>query len=1004
MTPIRPRRPGSDPVAELLGASRAAGPRSLLGLGSGPIDADVLEAALRTRKRAVRGRADRFPTPAVEEACRILDAAAAALREVGDSNAKLPPVRSEAPVAPAPMPDGPIATRPKEDEASGTSSGNRPRTPVKPTARVSEANLTPFDRLVLSVLVAGGGWNSRTRTIVAGLAAQVGLDADKLARVVEGLAGFMRDHGSAGTIGETALVASPRPAPPGRVEAAMVRVSDGITREFRGESSGSRIRLAFIFGGLAAFFGAILIIALTAPSPEVRDIEQRRLAAEEAIAEREAADAAAALDPEHRVTPSVRAGVVRPARFARPPMFRGERRPDAAVFQLERVPVMLEEASQLARQLELDPSTLSARRASAWDDVIATGAGTWPLMTPDDRRRYVTAILEVLEQAVDATVADRLSLAFAVDPEAGIADPIEVWYRAFHAGLLGLAASNPSLPETVRDPARARLETILAGSTGRNVRGGPFAALAGRALDRMTVPLAGMIGVVDDVVVRDAWERWFDAIDAIRNDARRQAGILLAVETVLRRSTGLANQGMSSDLLGRLLLEIDWTAAGPDPEGVRDAYGTWMLDASIPAGNLWVLGSLLEGAGRAGWFRPEFVPDPERGMPDRRRVQGLADDVWPDATGASPRGNLLLIEPGLLASYDLAFVEVESMIERATSPTERLLALLAAERLAMAGALMAAERPEEARALLERSGSDEPGVDLDPIPRPRRMGTDGEWADAWRRAGSDQQARRDLIAALRRNVVAGDLGPRDAAVFVEAVWRGPLAIREAAQAAAVELFNRGPVVAVVLLDTSDRASRNEATLGFIEAYTGASLPGRGMAEAESRIRSALATHAIALLDPEREPLDRLTDLVLRSIAERGRIRRGDADAPVTGPTAAATADAAREVASGLFLAASPTVQIEEIDRRRVARRGLVRNGIQGLVAEHVAELEFLGFVVEAEVPSKRAEVAALLASAALARSLAPSVLEQAALEAVAIAGMDRLRFIARDIDPLGEPG
>ena len=1003
MTPIHPRRPGSDPVADLLGASRAAGPRSLLGLGSGSIDADVLEAALRTRKRAVRGRADRYPAKAVEEACRILDFAAAALREVGEPEAKLPPVRSEAPVAPASRPDGPIATRPKGTEGNGASNARR-RMPVKPTARISEANLTSFDRLVLSVLVAGGGWNARTRTIIAGLAAQVGLDADKLGRVVEGLAGFMRDHGSADTIGETAMVATPRPAAPGRVEAAMVRVSDGITREFRGESAGSRIRLAFIFGGLAAFFGAVLVIVLTAPSPGIRDIEQRRLAAEQAIAEREAADAAAELDPEHRVIPSVREGVVRPARFARPPMFRGERRPDAAVFQLERVPVMLEEASQLARQLELDPSTLSARRASAWDDVIATAAGTWPLMRPDDRRVYLTAILEVLEQAVDATVADRLSSSFAVDPDAGIDDSIDVWPRGFHAGLLGLAASNPSLPETIRDPARARLDVILAGSTGRNVRGGPFAALAGRALDRTTVPLAGMIGTVDDEVVRDAWERWFDAVDAIRNDARRQAGILLAVETVLRRSTGLAEQGMSSDLLGRLLLELDWTAAGPDPEGVRDAYGRWMLDPSIPAGNLWVLGSLLEGAGRAGWFRPEFVPDPERGMPDRRRVRMLADDVWPDATGSSPRGNLLLIEPGLLASYDLAFVEVESMIERATSPIERLLALAAAERLAMAGALLAAERPEEARALLGRMGSDEPGVDLDPIPRPRRMGNDGEWADAWRRAGSDQQAKRDLIAALRRNVVAGDLGPEDAAVFVEAVWRGPLAIREAAQAAAIELFNRGPVVAVELLDTSDRASRNEATLAFIEAYTGVSLPGRGMAEAESRIRSALATHAIALLDPDREPIDRLTDVVLKSIAERAGIRSGDADAPVNGPPAALTADAARTIATGLFLAASPTVRIEEIDRRRVARRGLVRNEIQGLVAEHVAELEFLGFVVEAEVPSKRAEVAALLASAARARSLTPSVLEQAALEAVAIAGMDRLRFIARDTDPLGESG
>ncbi|MAH67238.1 MAG: hypothetical protein CMJ27_12835 [Phycisphaerae bacterium] len=1004
MTPIQPRRPGSDPVAELLGASRAAGPRSLLGLGSGSIDADVLEAALRTRKRAVRGQADRFPAKAVDEACRALDFAAAALREVGESDATLPPVRSQAFVATAPKPDGPIATRPKGVEAGGTSSGNRPRTPVKPTARISENQLTPFDRLVLSVLVAGGGWNSRTRTIVAGLAAQVGLDAEKLGRVVEGLAGFMRDHGSAGTIGETALVATPRPPAPGRVEAAMVRVSDGITREFRGESAGSRIRLAFIFGGLAAFFGAILVIALTAPSPGVRDIEQRRLAAEEAIAEREAADAAAAIDPEHRVTPSVREGVVRPARFDRPPMFRGEGRPDAAVFQLERVPVMLEEASQLARQLELDPTTLSARRASAWDDVVATVAGTWPLMTPDDRGRYLTAILKVLEQAGDATVADRLSRSFAVDPEAGIDDPIEVWSRAFHAGLLGSAASNPSLPETVRDPARARLDAILAGSTGRNVRGGPFAALAGRALDRMTVPLVAMINAVDDAVVRDAWERWFDAMEAIRNDARRQAGLLLAVETALLRSTGLADQGMSSDLLGRLLLEIDWTAAGPDPEGVRDAYGKWMLDPSIPVGNLWVLASLLEGAGRAGWFRPEFVPDPERGMPDRRRVQMLADDVWPDATGSSPRGNLLLIEPGLLASYDLAFVEVESMIERATSPVERLLALLAAERLATTGALLAAERPAEARALLQRMGSETSDVDLDSIPRPRAMEPDGEWADAWRKAGSDQQARRDLIAALRRNVVAGDLGPRDAAVFVEAVWRGPLAIREAAQAAAIERFNRGPVVAVELLDTSDRASRNEATLGFIEAYTGVSLPGRGMAEAESRIRSALATHAIALLDPDRELIDRLTDVVLQSIAERGRIRSGDADAPANGLPAAVTADAARAVANGLFLAASPTVRIEEIDRRRTARRGLVRNGIQGLVAEHVAELEFLGFVVEAEVPSKRAEVSGLLTSAALARSDAPSVLEQAALEAVAIAAMDRLRFIARDLDPLGDSG
>ena len=1003
MTRKDPRGSGRDPVATLLGASRAAGPRSLLGLGEGPVDADVLEAALRTRKRSVRGKADRFPAKVVEEACRALESAAAALREVGDAGSKLPPIRSSSETAdPAPRPDGPIATRPRSDGAKDDRQVRRPRIPVKPVARISEASLTPFDRLVLSVLVAGGGWNSRTRTIVAGLAAQVGLDADKLGRIVEGLARFMHDHGSAGTIGETAMVVTPKIASPGRVESAMVRMSDGITREFRGESAGSRIRLAFIFGGLAALFGAILVIALTAPSPGVRDIEARRLAAEEAIAQRERAEAA--IDPEHRVTPSVREGVVRPARFARPPMLRGERRPDASVFQLERVPTMLEEASQLARQLELDPSSISARRASAWDDVIATAADTWPLMTPDDRLRYVTAILEVLEQAGDETVAARLLQSLPVDPEAAIDDPTEVWSRSFRAGVLGLAASNPRLPETIRDPARATIESVLDGSTGRNVRGGPFAALAGRALDRMTVPLLGMIGVMDEAVVRDSWERWFDAMTVVRGDARRQTGMLGAVDTVLRRGTGLAEQGLASDLLGRLLLEIDWTAAGPDPGGVRDQYGRWMLDPSIPGGNLWVLGSILENAGRAGWFRPEFIPDPERGMPERRRVRTLADDVWPDATGSSPKGNLLLVESELLAAYDLACDEVESMIERAEGPVERLLALLAAERLAGVGALIARERPEEARVQLQRMDSDVPGVDLDPMPRPRRMENDGVWADAWRAAGSDQQARRNLIAALRRNVVAGDLGPRDAAVFVDAVWRGPGAVREAAQAVAVELFNRGPMVAVELLDTSDRASRNEATLGFIEAFTGSALPGRDADEIETRIRAALADHAIALLDPDRAPLDRLADVVLGSIVERGRIRGEDDPRPAARSPATATADATRAVAAGLFLAASPSVPLEVIDRRRIARRGLVRNDIQGLVAEHVAELEFLGFVIEAEVPSQREAVAALLASAALARSLTPSVLEQAAFEAVAIARMDRIRFVPRDSDPLGDSG
>jgi hypothetical protein len=1027
MIPRDPRKLGSghsDPVHELLGVSRVSGPRAILGLGQGDIDSDILYASLRTRLKAIRGQADQFEVATIQEACRVVEAAASALRSsASPSRSPLPPVRPKIASDQIPMtaaiPVGPIASRLKpkgaDSAALETSRENRRAAPVKPTPRVTEAHLTPFDRLVLSVLVAGGGWNSRTRGIIAGMAAQVGVDAATLRRVVEGLAGFMRDRGSEGTIGETAMVPPPILRNPSRIESAVLRVSEGIGRDFRGDSAASRLRLTILFASLAIFFGSILVIALTAPSPGVRNIETRRLAAEEAIANREAESilgaSGAEIDGTYRATPSLREGVTLPAKFPRPPMFRGDGRPDVSVFRLERMPAMIDEASQLARQLELDPAKLSERRASAWLDVVATGAETWPLMPADDRLRLVSAMIEVLGQAEDDAVAIRLLEALQVQPSLPLRTPIDVWVRSFKAGMLGLVVATPALPESVRGPARRMIDESLAGSSGRNVQGGPFAALAGRALDRMASPLVEMIGVAEDALVKDCWERWFDANQVLRRDAGLQSGLLLALETLLRHARAVAVPGMASDVLGRLLYEVNWTAAGPDPEGLRAAYSAWMLDAGIPATNLWVMASLLDGVGRAGWFRPEFVPDPEAGMSDRRRVQALADAAWPESVGPLARGNLIPIEPHTLEEFDARVAEVTELVDVANTPVQRLAALVAAERLALAAVFLALERQPEADAaigdVLDQITTGNVGADLDPLPRPRQMANDGQWAQAWRDAGSDQQLRRDLIAALRRNSIAGDLGPRDAEVFVEQVWRGSAPIRDDARAAALEIFGRGAVVAVELLDTSDRASRNESTLAFIEAFTGVSMPNARSKDAEARIRAALAMHALSLLDPERSSVDRLAEVVGRVIRTRAEARQpSELPSARREPedAAAMAADGVRRAATSLFLAAPPTVTLEDIDRRRVARRGLVGNGIQRLVAEHVAELEFLGFLVAAEVPSKRSEVRELLLEAATARSVTPGGLEQAALEALAIARLERLRFVPRDTDPLGASG
>ena len=65
-------------IEGLLGCSRAAGPRRILGLGEAPLDAAILEAAFSTRVRAVKASTE---TPPIKNAAMTrLEAAVAALR------------------------------------------------------------------------------------------------------------------------------------------------------------------------------------------------------------------------------------------------------------------------------------------------------------------------------------------------------------------------------------------------------------------------------------------------------------------------------------------------------------------------------------------------------------------------------------------------------------------------------------------------------------------------------------------------------------------------------------------------------------------------------------------------------------------------------------------------------------------------------------------------------------------------------------------------------------
>jgi hypothetical protein len=980
-----------DVAQVFFGVPRAAGPRRLLGLGSGPVEHATIQAAESMRLRLLDAH-ELSATAQADQARAIIRAAAAALLNSERDGSARGPIRPE-------------RIRPKVAV---------PIEPVRPTPRVTEAHLTPFDRLVLAVLLSGGGWNSKTRGIITGLASSVGLDASNLRRVVLGLSKIARERGSQGIVDSAMDGVMPRlpVRSPGRVEAAIGRVSEQLSREVRGDSFGSRTRLILVAVGITLLSGLVLVRVLTAPTKDERSLAQRREVAEERVAramEVEREEALRAPENEYTQTPATRSDVVVPAKYARPPGFQRNARPEDALMRLDRAGTYAATFADLAAHLELDPDRLAETRASAWVAGIANAAETWPLASTVQREALEKAIHNVLTHAEDDQVAARLLRALDCDPGAQIHSSLDVWRRAFRIGMLARAAHTPTMPRAVRSGAKALLLARLGrDDVGLDVQEEPFAAGASDALHATVPPLVATTGISEDGL--EAWELWLAAHKTLHNGAPLQEALLRAIGVYLESGRNLAEDGDAVDVLGRLVAEIDWGPSGPDPSAVREAYGTWLNDGRIPSNSSWVLASLLDSSLRVPWFRPEFVPSPEAGLADRRRVAMLALGAWPEKVGPVARGNHVLVAASTIELFDTALERLRLARTEAGQPIERMRVLLGVARLAESGALAADGREEEALAVLmlvDRSSLSGGNDVEDASSVVGRVGKhpDGVWAKAFGEASGNKRNQLEVLQELRKqSFLASDLGILDAAVFADAVWRGKsAAIRSTARALVLEEFLNGPRVALELLDRSDRAALNSDSLEFVEAFTGESMPAKSANDVQVRLRLALARKVLRLHDARREPIDRLAEGVRTALSNRARVM----DPSIVVPLHASLEDVATTCVEGVRtkavrrLFADPfPASIESLDAARAGRSWLAVTQPQRLTAALVAELDFLAYVVAADIPSVRGEVAESLQRGAAARDRASTAVLQAIETLLEIAGLERMRLQARMRGPL----
>ena len=234
-----------DPAQRFLGVPASSDAMTLLGLSADRCTPAHIDAALRDRLARLFMHPDGRSAEA-EDVRRLLRDAADRLRQarvVAAASAATPPATRAAPL----------------------------QRPIAPSL-----NLTDFDRQVLAVLIACGGWNHESRSRLVAISAAHNVSVQGLIRVIQGLGDHARSGG--GRLGMHDICAGVRMTPvtptaaPGVPEGGQVleKLAGALADEIRRDDPSTIIRLSVLFGLItlmAGIFGLRLLLASDGPKP-----------------------------------------------------------------------------------------------------------------------------------------------------------------------------------------------------------------------------------------------------------------------------------------------------------------------------------------------------------------------------------------------------------------------------------------------------------------------------------------------------------------------------------------------------------------------------------------------------------------------------------------------------------------------------------------------------------------------------------------------------------------
>ena len=977
-----------------IGSDRSA--RGVLGVGAGTTTDAAVEAALARLIAKVRAH----PYADSPDAARAIHQLEAYAREV-ELELSLMREPSLAPVHPL--------AKLRIERGAGTGQNAAGFTPTRPRAGVTEENLTEFDRVVLTILVSGGGWNPKTAAQLAAIAAEHGVSNEGLQRVVAGLAKFMRDGGAAALQKDMAAIGvsaerahASRPQKPGAVEAVMDRIGGSITDDMQGRSPWSILRLAIFFGIGSVLCTLALVWMIvrgsgvdgnsatggSMPLPTIAAIDDDSTKRERA---------AAALAQKFAPPDTNIEALANAAKYSRAPGFASSATPAVALQLSAKWPEYLTELDLLSRAISTNGGRLSGKHAADLATVMREAGISWAV-SGAFRTEFIQATLQVAQYVKGEASARALVLAVHGLPESdALLEPVAPWHRvwrnALAAGLLAEIVRDAKIEADVASAAREALRrdgvSIPASVTTQRFNYAAIASLSNSAhalADATTTGLA--------TVTLDDWSRWLEAVDAASENAKlREGARLIAIEAILLNVAPIDLQNDASDALGRLITDIDWSNRGVSGDQARTAFGSWFANPAIAATRLWVLTSMLDRNHRIAWFSPEMVLPVDANALRRDAALRRILDAWPKAESGEQGENLALASSTLdlirtsiatlFAQLETTHDDVESLaIAESALEVVHAVRLFDAGKAADAGRALSAsgEALKLDRRALEAPFAGESGL------RPSGS-SDGAWSDEFTRPGLNADERQKRIASLRAMPATGDLGPRDAEVLAREAFAGNASdTRRAAQGAIADKFASGKTVLLAVLDALAEQKPREEAAAFLAALLNREFTGRDWIPVA---RAALVERILSLESSADAAVDRMSMRVMGSANAITVLYAPSIllmDIPVTlDGSIAALGGAVRVAADDRFLTEPFPAAPAELERLRIARRGLAEGSLQRAVADAASLVEQAAAIEAARRPSATPALREILANTALARSNAQSASAQLAATMIGFA-------------------